>query len=162
MINAARKLRFLCFLCLPGVFPDPLHHTALASFETATKYMNEHRLPSETITLLHSAIGLAPSFAEAYANLALVQQSLGQSAAAFRAHATSIRLSPWCGACYDNRGLLHMKGNDLQAAVRDFSRAIELRPHDANVYGGSAFSASTHAPPVLHSHGKQGMACPCM
>ena len=52
-----------------------------------------------------------------------------------RCYSEAIRLKPDYAEAYNNRGIAHQEGGDLDGAVADYSEAIRLKPDFAKAYG---------------------------
>ena len=59
-------------------------------------------------------------------------------------------LNPICAETYFNRGLSHAKNGEIELAIADYSKAIELKPDFAEAYycrGGACYDSENMKKP---------------
>jgi hypothetical protein len=81
---------------------------------------------------LEQAVHIAPT-GDTYLRIAGFQARLRRVEEAMRSVDLALKLNPNLEAAHVLRGDLHMWKNDLDAASRDYSRALELNPRNAEV-----------------------------
>jgi Flp pilus assembly protein TadD len=74
------------------------------------------------------AIGLDPSYMEAYNDRGVAYYDLGNLEQAKQDYNKAIELNPNYAPAYNNRALVYGDLNDLEQAIRDYNKAIELNP----------------------------------
>jgi eukaryotic-like serine/threonine-protein kinase len=77
---------------------------------------------------LEAAVKVDANGIEAYLNLAVAHQGLGQWQQALEALNKAEKLAPYLPAIYESRARLHLKRGDWQAARADFEQAIAREP----------------------------------
>ena len=102
----------------PGHF-DALHYSGLLAAHT--------KHPEKAVKLINEATKINPNSAEAYSNLGVILQELGQWDAALASCNKAIALKPDFAAAYYNRGnvLKHLRMWDT--ALASYNRAIALK-----------------------------------
>jgi len=75
-----------------------------------------------------------PATARAWNELAGRQAEAGDLKAALASFSEAIRLAPRQSALYVNRGLLHMRLRNWEAAESEFSQAVAINPEDARAF----------------------------
>jgi len=124
--------RILCFITLSAAFM--LLHVSIALAESANSFFNNgfekhlHGDLSTAIQLYSKAIDNDPQFVMAYQMRGAAQQQLKKYAQAINDYSMVITCGePYFKAVgYYNRGVVKNITGDYQAAILDFSQAIEL------------------------------------
>jgi tetratricopeptide (TPR) repeat protein len=49
-------------------------------------------------------------------------------------YGAAIKLSPQCGACYNNRGMARNQTGDYDGAIADFTAALQYEQHDPDLW----------------------------
>lgn len=142
--------------------------------QTAWEFLKTHELPGEPRYeehLFKRAGGTAEKAFEHY-NRGVKLHQAGDLPGAIAAYARAIELDPAFADAYNNRGAAYVSLKDIAAAVRDFTRSIELAP-SANAYNnrGSVyfsqqkyeeaiadFSASLKLKPSADVYANRGVA----
>jgi protein O-mannosyl-transferase len=104
---------------------DPVSHSNIGA------YLHQHGHPLEAIPQYDLAISLtsdARVLATAYANLGSAYSDLGDDPKAEAAFKQSIQLNPNRFNTWLGMGLLARREGNLEAAVRDFLRSVQLQP----------------------------------
>jgi len=83
---------------------------------------------SNAVTSLKQATALDPTNARAFSELGTAYDAQGQGAEALTAWAEAVRLNPDMYEPYIARGIHYYKARDFEASLKDFSRAVQLRP----------------------------------
>lgn len=93
--------------------------------------LREGGLLAEAVTRFKKAISLKPDFAEAYNNLGLTLEALGDARGAKAAFDQAVALDPNLSAAHTNIGNVNLKLGNLDNALVCFKRAVELAPSSA-------------------------------
>jgi protein O-mannosyl-transferase len=104
---------------------DPMSHSNLGTY-----YQTHNQMP-QAIEQYQAAIAFTSSpglLAQTYANLGAAQRSLGEDEEARRNFDESLRLNPNQFNAWLGKGLLAQKHGQIEEAIRDLSRSIELQP----------------------------------
>ena len=106
---------------------DPMSHSNLGA------YLQEHGHMAEAIEQYNRAISLtsdAGLLAATYANLGTAYRKLGEDEKARDSYDQALRLNPNQSNAYLGLGQLLEKQNQLDDAISNYSKAVELRPTD--------------------------------
>jgi len=95
---------------------------ALMSFERVKIWENDQLIWEDVIQTY-------PNVAQAHNNLGSYALSQGKAQEAFNYYNRAIQLKPYYADAYSNRGNLYSQGENSEAALADFDKAIGLRPH---------------------------------
>lgn len=124
----------IAVLCIVGavfaryVVPEVLQDlTAAGKYEKALQYRAKFRSSDEEQTH-REALELDPDFGPAHLNLSAIHIRRSEWDKAAEHASAAIRSSPRDYRGYVNRALASWGRNDLQAALADADRAVELRP----------------------------------
>jgi Flp pilus assembly protein TadD len=110
---------------------DPMSRSNLGT------YFQTHKQMSEAVAEYQAAIELTSDpglLAQTYGNLGASQRALGEDDAARRSFEQSLRLNPNQYNAWLGLGLLAQKQGNLQEALNDLSRSVELRPTAQGYY----------------------------
>lgn len=115
---------------------DPMSHNNLGVYFQTHGRLNDAIAEYQSVIALTSDAGL---LAQTYANLGAAQRSLGEDAAARESFNQALRLNPDQSTAWLGMGLLEQKNGNLQDAIRDLSRSVQLHPTAENfLYLGRA------------------------
>jgi protein O-mannosyl-transferase len=104
---------------------DPMSHSNLGT------YYQTHNQMREAVTQYQAAIQLTSDpglLAQTYANLGAAQRSLGQDDDAHQSFQQALRLNPNQFNAWLGEGLLARKHGEIEEAIRDIARSIEVQP----------------------------------
>ncbi|HUO16933.1 MAG TPA: tetratricopeptide repeat protein [Verrucomicrobiae bacterium] len=104
---------------------DPMSHSNLGTYDQTHGRLQDAVAEYESAVRLTSDAGL---LAQTYANLGAAQRELQQDDAAEASFDESLRLNPSQFNAWLGKGLLARKQGQLDAAIRDLSRSVELEP----------------------------------
>jgi Tfp pilus assembly protein PilF len=106
---------------------DPMSHANLGA------YLQEHGRLADAVEQYNRAISLtsdAGLLAATYANLGNACRRLGQNAQARESYGRALRLNPGQFNAYLGLGQMLEKQSQVDEAIRNYSRSVELRPTD--------------------------------
>lgn len=104
---------------------DPMSHSNLGTY-----FQTHNQLP-EAIAQYEVAVGLttdAGLLSETYANLGVAYGKLGEDAQAYRSFEQSLHFNPNRFNAWLGLGVLAQKHGNLEEAIRDLSRSVQLQP----------------------------------
>jgi tetratricopeptide (TPR) repeat protein len=104
---------------------DPMSRSNLGA------YLQEHGKPSEAMAQYDRTISLTSDpglLAATYANLGTAYRTLGEDEKARDSYDQALRLNPNQSNAYLGLGELLEKQNQVDDAIRNYSRSVELRP----------------------------------
>ena len=129
---------------------DPMSRSNLGA------YLQEHGRLSEAMAQYDRTISLtsdAGLLAATYANLGTAYRKLGQDEKARDSYDQALRHNPNQSSAYLGLGELLEKQNQLDDAIRNYSRSVELRPTDAGfLLLGHALEHEGHLPEALAAY----------
>jgi protein O-mannosyl-transferase len=106
---------------------DPMSHANLGA------YLQEHGRLADAVEQYNRAISLTSDtglLAATYANLGNACRRLGQDAQARESYGRALRLNPGQFNAYLGLGQMLEKQSQVDEAIRNYSRSVELRPTD--------------------------------
>jgi tetratricopeptide (TPR) repeat protein len=106
---------------------DPMSHSNLGA------YLQQQGRLDEAVEQYHRAISLTSDrglLAATYANLGNAYRKLGQDPQAQESYDQALRVNPGQFNAYLGLGQLREKQNQVEEAIRNYSRSVELRPTD--------------------------------
>jgi tetratricopeptide (TPR) repeat protein len=106
---------------------DPMSHSNLGAYLQERGQLNEAMEQYQRTISLTSDAGL---LASTYANLGGVYRKLGDDGKARDSFDQALRLNPAQSNAYLGLGQLLERQNQLDAAITNYSRSVELRPTD--------------------------------
>jgi len=109
----------------------------------ADAYLNRGRIRCQQGSYANScadftkAIELDPNFSEAYHNRALARVALRDLEGALADMDAAIKISP-AARYFAQRGVIHLKSNEIDAAAKDYAQALELDQDNVDALLGRA------------------------
>jgi tetratricopeptide (TPR) repeat protein len=82
----------------------------------------------EAIQSFDRAIKIWPDFAEAYLNRGVAEHVTGRTAPALADLEKAVELDPNQPRAYNERGQIYIEGADIQRAIQEFDRSIQVKP----------------------------------
>jgi Flp pilus assembly protein TadD len=129
---------------------DPMSRSNLGA------YLQEHEKLPEAMEQYDRTIHLtsdAGLLAAAYANLGAAHRKLGEDQKARDSYDQALRLNPNQSNAYLGLGELLEKQNQLDDAIRNYSKAVELRPTDTGfMFLGHALESAGRRPEALAAY----------
>jgi superkiller protein 3 len=129
---------------------DPMSHSNLGA------YFQTHGHMAEAITQYEQAIGLtsdATLLAQTYANLGAAERTLGEDVAAHDDFLRAVRLNPNQFNAWLGLGLLAQKQGNVQEALADFTRSLEIQPTAEAYFDlGEALAQSGRIPEAIAAY----------
>ena len=89
----------------------------------------------EAIPHYQEALGLRPTYAEAWNNLALARAQQGDVAGAARSLAEAVRLKPRYATAWSNLGMVRARQGQTAEAIAAYHEALRLAPDHAEAHG---------------------------
>ena len=129
---------------------DPMSHANLGIYFQKHGQIRQAVLEYETAVSLTSDPGL---LAQIYANLGSVQRTLGEDNPAHQNFERSLRFNPNQFNAWFGLGLLAQKQGNLNEAISDLSRSVELQPTAQGYLElGRALAQAGHVPEALDAY----------
>ena len=129
---------------------DPMSHSNLGA------YLQEHGKLPEAMQQYDRTLSLtsdAGLLAATYANLGTAYRKLGEDEKARDHYDQALRLNPNLSSAYLGLGQLLEKQNQLDDAIQNYSKAVELRPTDAGfLLLGHALERAGRRPEALAAY----------
>ena len=129
---------------------DPMSRSNLGA------YLQEHGQLAEAMEQYNRTISLtsdAGLLAATYANLGTAYRKLGEDEKARDSYDQALRLNPNQSNAYLGLGQLLEKQNQLDEAIRNYSKAVELRPTDTGfMLLGHALESAGRRPEALAAY----------
>ena len=143
MIRCSKVVVLLLFLSCTAVFsqevkqeedsPSPTELEAMKQHQEGTKLMLEKKY-QEAILFLLKAIELNPEFSEAYYNLGLSYERLGEYKDSIKYLNEALKLSPDNANAYYALGYVYYQKKKYKQAVKAFEQAARLKPDNPFTY----------------------------
>ena len=120
--------------------PSPTELEAIKELNKATELMHKHE-DKEAIVFLKKAIALNPELSEAYYNLGISYERLGDHKDAIEMLERAIELSPDDANAYYALGYAYYQKRKYKRAVDAFESTVRLKPNNAFAFKklGSAY-----------------------
>ncbi len=129
---------------------DPMSHSNLGA------YLQEHGKLTEAMEQYDRTISLtsdAGLLAATYANLGTAYRKLGEAEKARESYDQALRQNPGQSNAYLGLGQLQEKQNQLDDAIRNYSKSVELRPTDSGfLLLGHALERAGRRPEALAAY----------
>lgn len=129
---------------------DPMSHSNLGA------YLQEHGRLTEAMEQYDRTISLtsdAGLLAATYANLGTAYRKLGEDEKARESYDQALRQNPGQSSAYLGLGQLLEKQNQLDDAIRNYSKSVELRPTDSGfLLLGHALERAGRRPEALAAY----------
>lgn len=110
------------------LFSEVVSHFNLGvSYQNRKEYLN-------AIEAYKKAIGLDPTYTEAYNNLGILYQEIGDDHHAFETYQRLIKINPNYEKAYNNLGILFYLKGQYGEALEAFQKAITINPHNIESY----------------------------
>ena len=139
MIKCSSAVVLLLLLCFTAAYsqevtqeedtPSPTEMEAMKQHQEGTKLMLEKKY-QKAIVFLQKAIELNPEFKEAYYNLGLSYERLGEYKDAIKNLKKAIQLSPDDANAYYALGYVYYQKKKNKQAVEAFEHAARLKPNN--------------------------------
>jgi len=113
--------------------PSPAEMEAMQQHQEGTKLMLEKKY-QKAILFLKEAIALNPEFSEAYYNLGLSYERLGEYKDAIKYLNEALKLSPDDANAYYVLGYVYYQKKKYKQAVKAFEHAARLKPDNPFTY----------------------------
>jgi Tfp pilus assembly protein PilF len=109
---------------------DPtLTSDVLTQFNSGVHFYNEKQF-SKAIQAYQKAIELDPAYVEAYNNLGIIYQLMGDAEKAFWAYRKSTEINPRYEKGYNNLGILLLLKGHYDEALAAFEKALAINPNN--------------------------------
>ncbi len=92
----------------------------------------------EAVADFTKALQADPKLAVALVNRAMIESRIGKDQLALNDLDSALDLAPTCAAIYNVRGRLKRKLNDLEASVKDYTKALQIDPNNFDACMGRA------------------------
>jgi tetratricopeptide (TPR) repeat protein len=143
MIRCSSAVVLLLFLYCSAAYPQevmqgedspsPTEMEAIKQHNEGTKLMLDKK-HQEAIVFLKKAIALNPEFSEAYYNLGLSYERLGEYKDSIKNLKEAIRLSPDDANAYYTLGYVYYQKKKYKKAVNAYEQAARLKPDNPFTY----------------------------
>jgi Tfp pilus assembly protein PilF len=100
----------------------------LNHFNSGVAFFNQKEF-SKAIQAYQKVIELDPTYLEAYNNLGIIHQTMGDSKSALGAYQKATEINPRYGKGYNNLGLLFLLEGRYEEALEAFQKALAINPN---------------------------------
>ena len=107
----------------------PITSEAVQHFNLAVSFYSQ-RETLRAIQAYQKAIELNPAYIEAYNNLGIIYQELGDFSGAFETYQKAIEINPQYEKAYNNLGILLLFKGRLEEATEAFQKALTINPNN--------------------------------
>lgn len=111
----------------------PLVIDVLTYFNSGVDLYRQREIP-KAIQAYQKVIELDPMYAEAYNNLGIIYQDIGDFDKAIEAYQKAIEVNPQYMKAYNNLGILLFLNNRYEESTQAFQKALEINPGNIESY----------------------------